>query len=60
MVQEIGAERVILSRCDSPAALQWGLKSGISLFQGHFLDSFNKARKRPPAATPPQRAGLRP
>jgi EAL domain-containing protein (putative c-di-GMP-specific phosphodiesterase class I) len=51
MVQEIGAERVILSRVDSPAALAWGLKSGISLFQGHFLDSFNKMRKRP--APPP-------
>ena len=48
MVQEIGADKVILSRCDSPKALQWGLKSGISLFQGHFLDSLNKARKRPP------------
>lgn len=57
MVQEIGADKVILSRCDSPRALQWGLKSGISLFQGHFLDSFNKARKRPPMPAPAQRAG---
>ena len=52
MVQEIGADKVILSRCDSAAALAWGLKSGITLFQGHFLDSFNKAR-RPPAARRP-------
>lgn len=51
MVEAIGAERVILSRCDSSNALAWGLKSGISVFQGYFLDSFNKARKRPaPAA----------
>ena len=55
MVQEIGTEKVILSRCDSPAALAWGLKSGISVFQGHFLDSFNKARKAAPA--PARRAG---
>jgi hypothetical protein len=56
MVEAIGAERVILSRCDSANALQWGLKSGIGLFQGYFLDSFNKARKRPPA---PAAAGVR-
>ena len=49
MVQEIGTEKVVLSRCDSPSALSWGLKSGISLFQGHFLDSFNKGRKKPAA-----------
>jgi len=48
MVQEIGTDKVILSRCDSPAALAWGLKTGISVFQGHFLDSFNKARKKAP------------
>ncbi len=46
MVNEIGAEKVILSRCDSAAALSWGLKSGINVFQGHFLDSFSKGRRR--------------
>jgi EAL domain-containing protein (putative c-di-GMP-specific phosphodiesterase class I) len=56
MVEAIGAERVILSRCDSANALAWGLKSGISVFQGHFLDSFSKARKRPPAAAAARRA----
>ncbi len=56
MVQEIGADRIILSRCDSPKALAWGLKSGIALFQGHFLDSFNKARKAPANAAPVRRA----
>ena len=55
MVAEIGAEKVILSRCDSAAALSWGLKTGISVFQGHFLDAFNKGRKRPAPA-----AGARP
>ncbi|MEQ1866869.1 MAG: hypothetical protein ABL996_19700 [Micropepsaceae bacterium] len=50
IVQEIGAEKVILSRCDSANALAWGLKTGISVFQGHFLDSFNKTRKKPQAA----------
>ncbi len=46
MVQEIGTDKTILSRCDSPAALSWGLKTGIAVFQGHFLDQFNKARKK--------------
>ena len=50
MVQEIGAAKVILSRVDTPAALAWGLKSGISVFQGHFFDSFGRAKKRPAAA----------
>jgi EAL domain-containing protein (putative c-di-GMP-specific phosphodiesterase class I) len=48
MVQEIGVDKVILSRCDSPAALSWGLKTGIAVFQGHFLDQFNRARKKAP------------
>ena len=48
MVQEIGSQKVVLSRCDSSSALAWGLKSGIGLFQGHFLDSFNKGRKKAP------------
>ena len=50
MVESIGAERVILSRVDSANALSWGLKTGIGLFQGYFLDSFNKARKKPAPA----------
>lgn len=55
MVQEIGADKVILSRVDTAAALAWGLKSGISVFQGHFFDSFSRARKRPAAAPTAQR-----
>ena len=57
MVAEIGVEKVILSRCDSAAALSWGLKTGIGLFQGHFLDAFSKGRKKPTGAPP---AALRP
>lgn len=46
IVHGIGAEKVVLSRCDSADALQWGLKTGISVFQGHFLDAYRKATKR--------------
>ncbi len=46
IVHNIGPEKVILSRCDSASALQWGMKTGISLFQGHFLDAYRKAAPR--------------
>ncbi len=35
----VGFDRVILNRCDSEAAISWGLKFGIRHFQGRFLDS---------------------
>lgn len=44
MIEEVGAEKIILARCDSQAAMGWGLKSGIRIFQGHFLDSFGKPK----------------
>jgi len=46
VIQEIGAEKVVLSRCDSSSALSWGIRSGINVFQGHFLDSFNNKGRR--------------
>lgn len=49
MIGEIGADKAILSRCDTAAALGWGMKNGIQVFQGHFLDAFSKGRKRAPA-----------
>lgn len=52
IVQNIGTEKVILSRVDSANALAWGLKTGITVFQGHFLDAY---RKRASAATAARR-----
>ncbi|MBT6088884.1 MAG: hypothetical protein HOH20_04835, partial [Rhodospirillaceae bacterium] len=40
MIDEVGPEKIILARCDSQESMAWGLKSGIRIFQGHFLDSF--------------------
>lgn len=49
MVKQFGGDKIVLSRVDSPDALEWGVRSGIGLFQGRFLDSFSKsARKRKP------------
>jgi EAL domain-containing protein (putative c-di-GMP-specific phosphodiesterase class I) len=45
VVSSVGEGKVILSRCESPAALAMGLKNGISLFQGRFLDGLRKSRK---------------
>lgn len=39
MIDDLGAERVILSRCDGEAAVGWGLDHGIRTFQGRFLDA---------------------
>ena len=52
IVQNIGTEKVVLSRVDSATALAWGLKTGITVFQGHFLDAY---RKRASAATAARR-----
>lgn len=34
-----GLERVVLARCDSEAAIQWGLSKGIQRFQGRYVDT---------------------
>ncbi len=39
----IGLERVILARCDSEAAIQWGLDAGIACFQGRYVDAMQSA-----------------
>lgn len=37
-VKAIGADRVVLAHCDSVAAIDWGVRQGISTFQGRFVD----------------------
>lgn len=38
-VQRCGAKRVILCRCDSKQAVEFGQALGISLFQGRYIDA---------------------
>ncbi len=45
MINEVGAHKVVLARCDSQAAMAWGLQSGIRVYQGYFLDSFGKPER---------------
>lgn len=39
----LGIERVILGRCDSEAAIQWGMGLGIPTFQGRYVDAMTAA-----------------
>lgn len=39
IIADLGASRVILSRCESEIAMSWGMGQGISAFQGRFVDA---------------------
>lgn len=39
LVSGLGAERVILSRCESEQAMSWGLANGMTAFQGRYMDA---------------------
>lgn len=38
-VKSVGPERVVLARCDTEAAVLWGLENGVRVFQGRFIDA---------------------
>lgn len=46
VIEQVGAERTVLSRCDTQDALEWGIRTGITVFQGRFLDAFGKPGRR--------------
>lgn len=48
-VRELGPERIVLGRCAAAAAIDWGLRQGISTFQGHFVDAALIGRAAEPA-----------
>ena len=50
-VSRLGAGRLILARCDSEQALEFGLSLGITLYQGYLLDTMlSKDRTRTASA----------
>jgi EAL domain-containing protein (putative c-di-GMP-specific phosphodiesterase class I) len=53
MVKEMGKLRVILSRCDTPAAVRSGQEMGIAMFQGRYIDTM--LRKQRSYIPPPKR-----
>jgi len=37
--QRLGVDKLLLARCDSEAAITWGLSRGLSRFQGRYVES---------------------
>lgn len=56
-IQEIGKSRIILSRCDTPAAIRVGQSLGITMFQGRYVDSVLQSQRSyvPAPKMPPRR-----
>lgn len=42
-IDVIGVERLVLGRCDSESAIQWGLETGIPRFQGRYVCAMQSA-----------------
>lgn len=56
-INEMGKSRVILSRCDTPAAIRLGQAMGITMFQGRYVDSLLQGQRNyiPAPKMPPRR-----
>ncbi len=39
LLDRVGRERVLLSRCDSEHAVRWGIDLGLTKFQGRYIDA---------------------
>lgn len=46
LIEELGAEKFILSRAEGEESIHWGLTQGITKFQGYFIDSLSGAATR--------------
>ncbi len=44
-IEGIGKSRIILSRCDTPAAVRVGQSMGITMFQGRYIDSVLQSQR---------------
>lgn len=56
-VQRFGPERLVLWRCDEPAALETGRAAGVTLFQGRAADAAARSGLEPADAAPRRDAG---
>lgn len=56
-IAETGKSRIILSRCDTPAAIRLGQSLGITMFQGRYIDSLLQSQRSyiPAPKMPPRR-----
>ncbi len=48
-VRALGPQRIVLGHCATVAAIDWGVRQGISTFQGHFVDATLIGRIAAPA-----------
>lgn len=46
IITNIGQENVILAKCENDVAIKWGLKHGITAFQGPYIDNIEVAVAR--------------
>ena len=51
-VQPLGVDKVLLARCDTEAAISWGLEQGIQRFQGMYVDAMLAAYAMQKCETP--------
>ncbi len=56
-VERIGAKRIVLCRCDTPQAIDYGRQIGIDLFQGQHVDALLASRARAPSLLRPAASG---
>ena len=52
-IERLGPERLVLQRVSSEAAIAWGLRHGITRFQGHTIDTLLAAERRQVCALGP-------
>ena len=59
-VKETGKARIIMSRCDTPAAIRVGQSMGITMYQGRHIDQLMQKQRSytPPPKRPPRRRAL--
>jgi len=55
LVEQAGSSRVILARCDDPAAIRLGQNMGVAMFQGRYLDNVLQDNARRRAERGPER-----
>ena len=51
-IQPLGMDKVLLARCDTEAAISWGLEQGVQRFQGMYVDAMLAAYAMQSCETP--------
>lgn len=46
IIAHVGKENVILAKCENATSVKWGLKYGITAFQGPYIDNYEVAMLR--------------